>query len=58
MFTPIIGAIGALAAVAGGLIANLSPHDAAKAPRYELLGGALLVGGLATLGAALTLAYE
>lgn len=56
MLAPLIGSIGAAAAVGGGVLANQSRTNAAKAALYELIGGLLLVGGLATLGAALNFA--
>ena len=56
MLAPLIGTIGAAAAISGGVIANQSRYEADRAALYELIGGLLLVGGLATLGAALSLA--
>jgi hypothetical protein len=56
MLAPLIGTIGAAAAIGGGIVANQSRYNAAKAALSELIGGLLLVGGLATLGAALSFA--
>jgi len=57
MLAPLIGTIGAAAAIGGGVVANRSRYNAVKAALYELIGGLLLVGGLATLGAALSLTF-
>jgi hypothetical protein len=56
MLAPVIGSIGAAAAIGGGVIANQSRYNAGKAALYELIGGLLLIGGLAALGAALSIA--
>jgi hypothetical protein len=56
MLAPFIGSLGAAAAIGGTVIASRSRYDAAKAALYELAGGLLLVGGLATLGGALSFA--
>lgn len=57
MIAPLIGSIGAFAAIGGGVIANQSRYNAARAGLYELIGGLLLVGGLATLGVALSMTF-
>jgi hypothetical protein len=58
MLAPLIGSIGAAAAIGGGIIADRSRYDAARAALYETISGWLLVGGIATLGAAVSLVYE
>jgi len=58
MIAPFIGSIGAAAAIGGGVIANQARYNAARAGLYELIGGVLLVGGLAALGAALAMTFE
>ena len=58
VLAPLIGTLGAAAAVGGGIIANRTRRSAAQAARDEVIGGLLLVAGLAVLGATLGLAGD
>ena len=57
VLAPLIGTLGAAAAV-GGIIANRTRRSAAQAARDEVIGGLLLVAGLAVLGATLGFAGD